>query len=520
MYRETMQSLFEQAFANYKDRTAIKFKEREYTYAQIEQIANQCSWAMIELGIEPGERSALLMSNCPEFIMADLAIMKTGTGKVPLNDMLVEKEIQYILQDSEAKILFVGPNFFDVILKIKANLPHLKYIVAICETEICPPQFIPWSQFISQQPSENPQRNTQPDDLYLLAYTGGTTGLPKGVYHTQRNGYINICSHIIETEIVDGEKMLLSTPLSHSAGLFTQTGLLRGATIVLEQKFNPTEILNIIEKEKITFTFMVPTMIYRILDELKENTYDVSSINTIIYGAAPITEQRLKEGLDRFGPVFLQFFGQTECPNFVTKLSKRDHSLNSETVHRLKSCGRPVLMCNVKVVGPNGELVSLGEEGEIVVQSPYVMNEYYKLPEKTKETVQNGWLYTGDVGKIDEDGYVYLLDRKKDMVISGGMNVYTTEVENVLQQHPAVSQVAVIGVPHEDWGEAVLALVIPADDHANKDEILFHCSQLLSKYKRPKDIEFVKSFPLTPYGKLDKKALRAKYWGTVERSVN
>lgn len=515
-----MQSLFEQAFSNYKDRTAIKFQEQEYTYEQIEQHANRCSWSMIELGIGPGERSALLMSNCPEFIMADLAIMKAGSGKVPLNDMLVEKEIQYILQDSEAKILFVGPDFFEVILKIKENLPDLKYIVAICEPKDCPSEFIPWSQFIALQPSENPQSKVQPEDLYLLAYTGGTTGLPKGVFHNQRNGFINMCSHMIETEISCGEKMLFSTPLSHSAGLFTQTGLLQGASIIIEQKFDPNKILKIIEEEKITFTFMVPTMIYRILDELKNTTYEVSSLKTIVYGAAPITEQRLKEGMDRFGSVFLQFFGQTECPNFITKLSKQDHCLDRDRVHRLKSCGRPVLMCNVKIVNSNGEMVTDGEEGEIVVQSPYVMNEYYKLPEKTSEAIQNGWLFTGDVGKIDEDGYVYLLDRKKDMIISGGMNVYTTEVENVLQKHQDISQVAVIGVPHEDWGEAVLALIIPTHEDAKKDDIFHHCSNLLSKYKRPKEIEFVKEFPLTPYGKLDKKALREKYWGATERNVN
>ena len=519
MYRETMQSIFEQAFANYKDRVAIKFQNQEFTYSQLERVANRCSWAMIERGIEPGDTCGLLMSNCPEMVIADLAIMKAGSGKVPLNALLGENEIKYILKDSEAKILFVGANFFDIILRLKNDLPKLDYIVGISDPKDCPSEFIPWSYFISLQSDENPTPKSKPEDLCLLAYTGGTTGLPKGVFHNQRNGYINLCSHLIESEIRDGEKILVSTPLAHSAGLFTQTGWLRGATIVIEDGFNPTRILEIIEREKITFTFMVPTMIYRLLDQLKEKKYDVSSLNTIIYGAAPITVERLKEGMSAFGPVFVQFFGQTECPNFITKLSKEDHSLDPGKVDRLKSCGRPVLMSAVKVIDSEGKPVKIGEEGEIVVQSPYIMNEYYKLPDKTEETVRDGWLHTGDIGKIDEDGFVYLLDRKKDMIISGGFNVYSTEVENAIQKHEDVSQVAVIGVPDEDWGEAVIAIVIPKREGAIKEEIIQFCGRYLSKYKRPKRIEFRSDFPLTPYGKIDKKELRKQYSDLSKRQL-
>jgi fatty-acyl-CoA synthase len=520
LYKETMQVLFEQAFAKYKERVAVKFQNESYTYDEISKMANRCSYAMADLEIGPDEKSALVMSNCTEFIIADVAIMKAGSAKVPLNDMLGEKDIFYILKDSGAKIAFVGRNFFDTILEMKDDLPDLKYIVGIADPDECPDEFIPWLEFISNRSEDNPEQKASVEDMYLLAYTGGTTGLPKGVVHSQRNGYMNLCSHLIETEMSEKERLLVSTPLPHSAGLFAQTGLLRGATIVIEKSFDPVRTLELIEKEKITFTFMVPTMIYRVLDQLKDKNYDVSSLSTILYGAAPITAERLKQGLAVFGPVFLQFFGQTECPNFITRLSKEDHTVDPEKVHRLRSCGRTVVMANVQIVDSEGRKLSNGEEGEIVVSSSYVMNDYYQIPDKTAETIVDGWLHTGDIGKMDEDGYVYLLDRKKDMIISGGLNIYTTEVENLIQKHPGVRQVAVIGAPHKDWGEVVTALIIPEDHAVSKEEISQFCSKHLSKYKRPKQIEFKKDFPLTPYGKLDKKELRKPYWDGVYRQVN
>jgi fatty-acyl-CoA synthase/long-chain acyl-CoA synthetase len=520
MYQETMQALFDQAFLKYRDNIALKFKDQVFSYDQIRRIANRCSHSLIERGIHPGMRVALLLSNCPEFIISDLAIMKTGATKVPLNDMLGKKEITYILRDSGAKVAFVGQEFFSVIQDIRNDLPDLEWFVGMVEEGKCPDGFIPWETFLAGASEADPEPRAMPEDPYLLAYTGGTTGLPKGVVHNQRNGYINICSHVIETGIGENERMLFMTPLPHSAGLFTQAGLLRGATVIIEAKFDPIRALTLIEQEKITFTFMVPTMIYRVLDQLRQAKYDTSSLHTIIYGAAPITAERLKQGLAVFGNVFVQFFGQTECPNFITRLSKHDHTLEPDKIHRLRSCGRPVMMARVRIVNEEGQEVPRGEVGEIVCSAPYVMNEYYKLPDKTAETVRDGWLYTGDIGKMDEDGYVYLLDRKKDMIISGGMNVYTTEVENALQKHPKVRQVAVIGVPHNEWGEAVLALIIPADDSLTEEELLDFAKENLSSYKRPKKIEFVTEFPLTPYGKLDKKELRKPYWEQAGRQVN
>ena len=217
----------------------------------------------------------------------------------------------------------------------------------------------------------------------------------------------------------------------------------------------------------------------------------------------------------------MQLYGQSEAPNFIMKLRKEDHQIDGRYENRLKSCGQPVLMAEVKIVDKDGIEVQRGEEGEVCVLTPYNMTQYYKQPQKTNETLKGGWLYTGDIGKMDEDGYVYLLDRKNDMIISGGFNVYTSEVENAIQKHPDVSQVAVIGVPHEDWGEAIMAIVVPQDGKKPTEAtIMKYCNQLLSKYKRPKSIRFTDALPVTPYGKVDKKALRKPYWEGIERGIN
>jgi fatty-acyl-CoA synthase len=450
-----------------------------------------------------------------------MGIIQAGATKVPLNDMLGEKEISYILKNSNAEVVIVGRNFFDVLNKIKNDLPELRKIVGIAPVDQCPDGFISWEDFQANEPETDVDVQVSSENLALIMYTGGTTGLPKGVVHTQENIVMNLFSHIIELCLQDDERILLTSPLPHSAGFLLSAGLIKGAVHFIERKFDPQGILDHLEKNRITLTFMVPTMIYRVMDQIQGRKYDFSSLRTIIYGAAPITVERLKQGLEIFGPVFVQLFGQSEAPNFITRLKKSDHSIDPSYEKRLRSCGQPVAMSQVKIVDEEGNEVPRGVEGEIIAWTPYNMIGYHQAPDKTAETLKDGWVYTGDVGMMDEDGYIYLLDRKKDMIISGGMNVYTSEVENVIQKHPGVSQVAVIGVPHHDWGEAVMAIIVPNPQNPPTiDSILEHCNENLSKYKRPKEIKFVDSLPLTPYGKIDKKALRKPFWEFAERNIN
>jgi fatty-acyl-CoA synthase len=516
----TLNHLFYNALKHHGDKPALVFQGQKLTYKELLQAANRVARALRKFGVGPNTPVALIMSNCLEFVISDMGLNLAGGTKVPLNDMLGEKEIKYILQDSEVKVAIVGPNFFEIMIKIKQDLPNLETIIAITDDEKCPEGMISWRTFQANESELDVQVEIYPQDRALVVYTGGTTGLPKGVVHSHENIAINLFSHIIELELVENERILLMSPLPHSAGMVLQAGILKGALHFIEKRFDPQLVLDRLEQDKVTFTFMVPTMIYRVIDQMEDRDYDFSSLRTILYGAAPITESRLKQGLKIFGPVFTQLYGQTEAPNFICRLKKSDHMATGEKAKRLRSCGQPALMSQVKIVDENGNETPPGVEGEIVAKTLYNMIEYHKQPEKTAETLKDGWLHTGDVGIKDEDGYIYLFDRKKDMIISGGMNIYTTEIENVIQKHPDVSQVAVIGVPHPDWGEAVLALIVPKPDtYPSKEGILNLCNQELSRYKRPKEIRFIEALPLTPYGKIDKKALRKPFWDEVGRNI-
>jgi fatty-acyl-CoA synthase/long-chain acyl-CoA synthetase len=348
----------------------------------------------------------------------------------------------------------------------------------------------------------------QPCDTGIILYTGGTTGRQKGVVHTQSGLAINMLAHVIEMGLQDDEVVLVSTPLPHAAGLIAQAGLLRGATLHLIRRFDAEETVAAIATEKITYAFMVPTMIYRLLDRIAEAGVSLPSLRTILYGAAPMSRPRLEQGLELLGPVFMQLFGQSEAPDFLTRLTREDHL--DPSAQRLASAGRPVTLMEVGIVAPDGEHLPAGAVGEVVARGPYVMKGYHNLPDVTAETLRDGWLHTGDLGWMDDDGYLYLVDRLKDMIISGGMNVYSTEVENAFLGVEGVGQIAVVGVPHSDWGEAVVAFVVPsaqsAFDPARLDAV---AREKLAAYKRPKRfVELDGQLPLTPYGKIDKKALR------------
>ncbi|WP_047151754.1 class I adenylate-forming enzyme family protein [Aneurinibacillus tyrosinisolvens] len=517
----TLNSLYLNALKKGGDKTALVFEGKTMTYRELLRAANRVAHALNNRGVKPNGTVAILMSNCLEYVICDMGLNQAGGVKVPLNDMLGEKEIAHILKDCEARVLIVGENFFEVVQKVKASLPDLETVVGVSPPERCPDGFIPWDEFQAGGPESDVRVQVHPEDRALIVYTGGTTGLPKGVVHSQENAAINAFSHVIELCLQDDERILLTSPLPHSGGMVLLAGLLKNAVHFIEKKFDPEAVLNHFQQNKITFTFMVPTMIYRILDQIQGRAFDFSSLRTVLYGAAPITVARLKQGIETFGNVFTQLYGQTEAPNFITRLRKPDHVIDENNLERLRSCGQAAMMCQVKIVDEEGKEVPRGMEGEIVAKTPYNMLGYYKQPDKTVETLKNGWLHTGDVGVMDEEGYVYLLDRKKDMIISGGMNVYSTEVENVIQKHPDVSQVAVIGVPHPDWGEAVTAVVVSRNEREHLVEELFaYCAEHLSKYKRPKEITFIEALPLTPYGKIDKKALRQPFWSNAERAIN
>ncbi|MBV1931797.1 MAG: AMP-binding protein [Porticoccaceae bacterium] len=514
---QSAQFMFRNTLWRHGPKTALVVGGRSYTYKELDDLSSNLAAHLSESGVTKQDRVAILLRNCVEYVVTDLAILKLGAVKVPLNEMLSMSDVAYMVGHSGARAMVVHSSLVDKLDEAELGKTALAYRVEVDDLgEGVTDGYTAWAQVFSGESQAFKWQEVGPEDTALILYTGGTTGRSKGVMHSHGAMMINGLTHIVHGEIAEDEKLLLTSPLPHSAGFFLQTALLQGATAYVHSKFDPETVLDTISKEKITWTFMVPTMIYRVLDAYKKDTHDIASLRTLIYGAAPITKVRLQEVLDKFGPVLLQLFGQTEVPNFATKLSKADH-LNEKF---LGSCGQPIITCDVAIGDESSQPLPFGEVGEIMARSPYTLESYYNDPEKTDEVYAGEWILTGDVGYQIDTGHVFIVDRSKDMIISGGMNVYSSEVENVVQEHPGVNQVMVIGIPHEDWGEAVCAAVIPSEQGLDEDDLVAFCKQRLAAYKVPKTIEVVKDIPLTAYGKPDKKTLRAKYWGDQTRQVN
>jgi fatty-acyl-CoA synthase/long-chain acyl-CoA synthetase len=516
----TLQDVLERACEKHSSEPLLTVDDTTLEYGEAWLRAGQLADSLADSGVEPGDTVGLLVSNRIEYIIADLACVRGGFVKVAMNDMLTDEEIRHIVTDSEVSAVIVESEFLETIRTIRSETDTPEHVVGIAPD--LPDDVLSFDECLTEGDADTVAVDVEPDDIAMFMYTGGTTGKPKGAKHTQHGLAMNLHVHVIELEIGHTEQMLLMTPLPHSAGYAFLAGMLRGAHITVTDGFDPAEFLNLVEKEGITWTWMVPTMLYRILDHEKLSETDVSSLETLVYGAAPITRERLEEGLEVFGQVFIQLYGQSEVPNIATILQKTDHDLEAGTT--LESCGRAATMVDVRIAPledrSSTEPLPPGEEGEIILRAPYSMVGYNKLPEVTEKTLVDGWIRTGDVGKKDEDGYVYILDREKDVIVSGGMNVYTTTVEDALDTHDGVAEVAVIGIPHDDWGEAVYAVVVPENPgEVTEDDILSFADEKLADYKKPKSVEFVDELSTTPYGKVDKKRLREPYWEDADRNV-
>jgi long-chain acyl-CoA synthetase len=318
---------------------------------------------------------------------------------------------------------------------------------------------------------------------------------------------------LIERDIREGDVMVHVGPMSHATGTYVLPHYLKGGTNIIMTHFDPDDFLSTVEKERVTTVMMVPTMVIRLLScDVKK--YNLKSLRKIMYGAAPMPVARLKEAIQIFGNIFSQGYGLTEAPMTVATLKERDHFVEGkeELTRRLSAAGRPYLTVDVKIVDDDGQELPAGEAGEIIIKSDHVMGGYWKDPEATQESIRQGWLFSGDVGKFDEKGFLYIVDRKKDMLISGGFNIYPKEVEDAIYKHPAVKEVAVIGIPDAEWGESVQAVVVLKEGmKATPADIIDTCKDHLASYKKPRSVEFIDELPKNPYGKIQKKVLQEKY---------
>ncbi|HYT40003.1 MAG TPA: AMP-binding protein [Acidimicrobiia bacterium] len=357
------------------------------------------------------------------------------------------------------------------------------------------------------------------EDIGWLQYTGGTTGRPKGVMLSHRAIVQSVFSWTISCETPDAPRYLAASPITHAAGLLLPCVLIRGGTVLLHRAFDPQRYLRTVQDDRATFALAVPTMVYALLDLGEPERHDLSSLQVMVYGASPMAPARLAEAHERIGRVFAQLYAQTECPA-GTSLLRSDHDPVGRP-HLLSSCGQPMVGSDLRLLDDAGLDVGAGEVGEICLRSRAMMSGYWKRPELTAEVIRDGWVHTRDMARRDDDGYVYVVDRKHDMIISGGFNVYPKEVEDVLTTDPDVAAAAVIGVPDDRWGEAVTAVIVARPGAAiDSARLVALVKEKKGSHQAPKTVEIVDCLPLTPVGKVDKKALRARYWTGEDRAVH
>ncbi|WP_127128952.1 AMP-binding protein [Georgenia sp. SYP-B2076] len=513
--RDTLWHAYRHSLDVHRGRTAIELESGDrYTYDDLDVWSAAVAEQLADTGVGTGDAVALYLRNGVEFVVADIAIARLGAVKVPVNYMLPESTVRYIVETSGATAVVASESLIAPLADRAdgADGPALFQVGG--QTAAAPSvQMLAGREHRRGDDVRSTATASSPAAIY---FTGGTTGRPKGVVHTQASTVSLHYAQMLEAEITDSERLLLMTPLAHAAGLFTQTALLRGATVILTDGFDAAKALLAIRNAGITWTFLVPTMIYRILDLVTPDDYQ-GALRTVVYGAAPMAPVRLEQALSVFGPVFIQLYGQTENPNWGTRLSKADHDTARPGL--LASCGQASIMCDVQIVDPDGNPVPAGTTGEICLSSPYTLDSYLDDAPATEDKFIGSWIRTGDIGVMDDAGYVYLKDRKNDMIISGGMNVYGREVEDAIATHPGVVDVAVIGIPHEDWGEAVHACVVTSDPAMTPEDLLAWVRPRLAAYARPKSVEILSSLPETPFGKIDKKTLRAPYWVGAERAI-
>src|SRR6266568_357815 len=447
-----------------------------------------------------------------------------GAAIVPLNIRLARPEVVFILNDSESKVLIVDKTFAPYATG-RDTFPTVESIV-YCGNET-PEGMINYDDVVSKgsHMQESVDQEMEDDDLSGLYYTGGTTGRAKGVMLSHKNVVSNALHVIMTTSYNDRDVYLHAAPMFHLADIASTFAItMLGARHVFIPLFNPIHVLQAIQQERITRTLLVPTMINVILNHPDVDQYDVSSLHSLIYGAAPMPVELLQRGLEKWGKVFRQGYGMTETAPLLTALDPLDHIPDGTPAEaqRLTSCGKEVLGVEVRVVNAADEDVKPGEIGEIIARGPNIMQGYWHMPEATAAAIVNGWMHTGDLATVDEDNYIYIKDRAKDMIISGGENIYSVEVENALYTHPAVLEVAVVGIQDETWGEAVHAVVVCKPGMSTtSEELIAHTRTLIAGYKVPRSIEFLsEALPKSGAGKILKRDLRDKYWVGRSRNVN
>jgi len=513
MIESDIGSIYDRCVRFFGDRPALKQGDHVVTYRELGRDALKLAGALQARGIQKGHAVAFLMANCTDYVTCEYALAKIGAIRVPLATLLAPDDHVYMMNQAKVSTLFYHASMAERVLAMAPSLTTVESYICIGGSDELPTGHISLSRLMDDAGRQPQPVSIDGEDIAGIYFTGGTTGRPKGVMLSHRSWINTYLIEMLEFGFDWHETFLFATPLTHAGGCLLIPVLLRGGCCVILDHFEAGLVLESVERENITSMFLVPSMIYMLLDHPALASRDMSSLRNIIYGAAAIAPERLKEALQVFGPILTQIFGQTEAPMTISVLSRADHVVESpeREAEIFSSAGRPTFHTQIRLLDDENREVAEGEAGEIVVRCANVMSGYLDNPEATAEALRDGWLYTGDVGKFDDEGFLYIVDRKKDMVISGGFNIYPREIEDVLYTHDAVRDAAVVGVPHKKWGEEVQAVVVLKDGAGVTDSDLIkfvksHKGSLVA----PKCVHFWKALPLTNLGKIDKKTIREK----------
>lgn len=499
----------------YSDGMAFKCGEERISFSEFNSRVNRVIHGLHALGVGKGDVLGVLSWNCLEYTDIYGAAMKGGFIASPFNARLQERELEYVINYSEAKALFVGPEHRGVVDLLRPRLPGVKHVIAIKGGG---EGMTGYDELVGAQSDQEPDVPIEEEDPLFIFYTSGTTGVPRGALYTHGRAMDDTRRFALALNLEYGDLQIQIMPLFHVGGTKNLWGyfFVAGSNVIMPQiSFDPSAALKAIQEERATDIHIVPTHLAAFLALPDVDAYDLGNLKRMFYAASPMPVELLKRGMEKWGPIFLQFYGATEDGPNVLMLSKRQHDVLEKPQDEQKvlaSAGFPHIGVHVRIVDDEGRDVDAGEVGELIVKSKATMKEWWKKPEETRETVVDGWVHTGDMGRYDERGFVYIVDRKKDMIISGGENVFPREVEEVLYQHPAVHEAAVIGIPDAYWVEKVHAVVIlKTEKGAMEQELIDFCKQRLARFKAPKSVEFVEVLPKSPAGKILKRELREAY---------
>jgi acyl-CoA synthetase (AMP-forming)/AMP-acid ligase II len=500
------------------ERTAIVFDGKRFSFQELEERVKKLANAFVGMGVRAGDRIASMQVNCNENIETYFAAAKLDAVYVPLNFRSSPEEIEYMINDSKPKILITGERYVSMVDGIKENLPSVDGFVVMDDAST--EGWESYEQLLAASSGEDMYPMGDEDDLTMVMFTAGTTGSPKGVMLSHDSFASYLLANVSPPDLESEEKNILTVPLYHIAGIqAVMAGIYGGRTLIIQRQFEPVEWMTLVQEEKVNRAMMVPTMLKMLMDHQEFEKFDLSTLEVITYGAAPMPLEVIKRAISKFpGTFFINAFGQTETAATITMLPPEDHILEGseeeieKKLSRLTSIGKPLSDVEVRIVNEEGGEVEVGETGEIVAQGPRLMKGYWNQKEATAEALRGGWLYTGDLGYFDEDGYIFLSGRAKDFIKRAGEMVSPEEVEQVLHSHPSIDEAAIIGVPDVDWGERVRAIVVAKIGVTiDKEEVMAYCKDRMASFKKPESVVVVEELPRNPLGKVLKRVLREEF---------